>query len=80
MEKKNNSGALFKSDKKTTDKHPDYNGSAKVGDVEYYISAWINQSQKGKLISLSFKPKDQKPDSHTQAKQNGYQADDDLPF
>ena len=43
-----NSGALFKNDRKETDKHPDYKGSINVDGVEYWISAWLNESSAGK--------------------------------
>lgn len=57
-----NSGALFKNDKKTSEKHPDYKGSISVGDGEYWISAWINTSKNGvKYMSLKVTPKDDRP-------------------
>ena len=43
-----NSGALFKNERKETDKHPDYKGSINVDGVEYWISAWLNESNAGK--------------------------------
>ena len=59
---KNNQGTLFSAtDKKTTDKHPDYTGSCKINDVKMNISAWVNESQAGKrYLRLKFdeyKPK-----------------------
>lgn len=59
-EQKDNAGALFINDKRETDKHPNAKGSAMIGGVEYWVSAWTNTSQKGtKYQSLSFQPKDQ---------------------
>lgn len=56
----NNRGALFKNNKRTNDKQPEYNGSVEVNNVEYYISAWVKESKNGqKFFSLSFTPKDQ---------------------
>lgn len=53
-------GALFKNDKKQSDKHPDYKGNAEVDGVEYWVSAWIKTSGKGaKFMSLSFTAKEQ---------------------
>ena len=55
----NLSGALFKNDKKETDKHPDYKGSCEIEGTEYWLSAWLNTSGKGvKYLSLKFSPKD----------------------
>ena len=50
-------GSLFKNDDKQADNHPDYKGTAKVNGVEYYVSAWVKDGQKGKWMSLSFKDK-----------------------
>jgi uncharacterized protein (DUF736 family) len=53
------SGALFKNDKKETDKHPDYRGSLNVGGTDYWISAWLKTSKRGvKFMSLSVSAKD----------------------
>ena len=61
MEKKNNSGALFTNDKREKETHPHYQGKAMIGGVEYYISAWVKDGQKGKFQSLSFKPVQEQP-------------------
>ena len=54
MPNKDNSGALFKEEKKS-EKHPDYKGNCLVNGEKMYISAWINESQGGKkYMSLSF--------------------------
>jgi uncharacterized protein (DUF736 family) len=55
-------GALFKNDRKETEKHPDYKGSLNVGGHDYWISAWIKDSRDGKkYMSLSVQQKDGKP-------------------
>ena len=54
-----NRGVLFKNDRKDSDKHPDYRGSINVNGVEYWLSAWIREGQKGKFMSLSVQPKDE---------------------
>lgn len=54
-------GVLFKNDRKEQDNHPDYKGSINVGGVEFWLSAWIKQGEKGKFMSLSVKPKEAKP-------------------
>ena len=54
MANKDNSGALFKEEKKS-EKHPDYKGNCMVNGEVMYIAAWINESQGGKkYMSLSF--------------------------
>jgi uncharacterized protein (DUF736 family) len=55
METKNNSGAIFKNDKKTSEKAPDYKGKVNVNGKEMEISLWFKESQKGtKYFSASF--------------------------
>lgn len=75
-----NSGALFRNDRKETDKHPDYRGELNVGGVEYWVSAWLKTSGKGtKFMSLAVTPKDDKPAKH--AKNPTFNdADQDIPF
>jgi|APCry1669189534_1035231.scaffolds.fasta_scaffold441208_1 uncharacterized protein (DUF736 family) len=51
----NNSGALFKNDKKTKESQPDYRGTAEVNGQKYLVSSWIKTSKAGnKFMSLSF--------------------------
>lgn len=58
-EQKDNSGSLFKNDRKETDSHPDYKGSALLGGVDHWLDAWINTDRNGnKYMALKFKPKD----------------------
>ena len=93
MENKDNSGALFKSEK-TSDKHPDYKGNCLVGGEVMYIAAWINESKKGdKYMSLTFTPQTEqakysKKDSDATPKPEFSKpkatpvmaSDDDIPF
>lgn len=72
-----NSGSLFRNERKTTEKHPDYNGSINVDGVEYWISGWAKTAKTGKkFLSLAINAK--------QPKEPGQALppfeDDDLPF
>ena len=78
----NNRGALWKNDKRTTEKHPQLRGSAEINGVEYWVSAWTS-SEGGKkpLVSLSFQVKDEIPTSTAPVVvSNEVDFDDDLPF
>lgn len=58
-EMKPNTGSLFKNDRKETDSHPDYKGSALIDGLgECWLDAWINTAKDGsKYMSLKLKPK-----------------------
>ena len=60
-EQKPNTGSLFKNDRKESDNHPDYKGSALIDGLgECWLDAWINTTSDGrKYMSLKLKPKDQ---------------------
>ena len=80
---KDNSGSLFKNDKKETDNHPNGKGSALIDGVEYWVSAWTKVAKDGvKYQSLSFQKKDDKPQSKPrpkpQSKSDAF--DDDIPY
>ena len=61
MEKRDNSGVLFKNDKKDTEKHPDYKGNIMVDGNEYWLSAWIKEGKTGKFMGLAVSPRDAQP-------------------
>jgi uncharacterized protein (DUF736 family) len=85
-EQRDNSGSLFKNDRKEKDNHPDYKGGCMVGGVEMWMSAWLKTGANGtKFMSFSFQPKDQQqaPARQTlprQTPQAETMLDDDLPF
>lgn len=53
-----NSGSVFKNERKEQPNHPDYRGSALIGGVEYWVSGWLKDGRTGKWLSMSFSPKD----------------------
>jgi hypothetical protein len=58
-ERKDNSGALFRADKKGVAKRPDYSGRVKIAGIEFWLSGWIKQHDGvagGSYISLAFTP------------------------
>ncbi len=81
-EQKNNSGSLFKNDKKQTEKQPDYNGTIKVDGKEYKLAAWIKESKSGmKYFSISAQEVNVVPSDNTSSpNQFGAKVDTGLPF
>jgi hypothetical protein len=58
-ETRDNSGAIFKNDRKEQENQPDYKGSARVGGVDYWVSVWLKTSQNGvKFMSTAYTPKE----------------------
>jgi uncharacterized protein (DUF736 family) len=63
-----NTGALFKNDKKTSEKAPDYKGTINVDGVDYWLSSWLKTSKQGdKYMSLSVQPKEAPAKAPTRA-------------
>lgn len=59
FEPRDNSGALFVNDRREKETHPNAKGSAIIGGVEYWVSAWTKTDRNGgKFQSLSFEPKE----------------------
>lgn len=75
-EQKDNSGSLFKNDRKESDKHPGMTGTALINGVEYWVSSWRKDSgSKGPWLSLAFKPKEERRKEPKPAK-TSYDRDD----
>ena len=80
MDKKDNSGVLFKNDKKETGNHPDYKGNITVGGKDYWLSAWIKEGKSGKFMGLAVSPKEEyKAKPSERSKTTGFD-DESLPF
>ena len=68
-EMKPNTASLFKNDKRLTDNHPNATGKALIDGVEYWVSAWTKDGQKGKWQSLAFTPVEQRVAPQERAQQ-----------
>lgn len=89
FEQKPNTGSLFANDRREKESQPNAKGSALIGGVEYWVSAWTNTSQGGKKYqSLKFEPKaDQAQASEQQSSYSDVKdgapppaLDDEIPF
>ena len=59
FEQRDNSGALFKNEKKSHDNQPDYQGECKIDGQTFRMSAWIKRKEGGRTwMSFSFTPWD----------------------
>jgi hypothetical protein len=54
MENKTNAGAIFKNDKKTNEKQPDYKGKVSVNGKEMEVALWVKQGKFGSYFSAAF--------------------------
>lgn len=73
-------GSIFKNDKKTEDKHPDYKGSLMTPDgVECWVSVWVKRPEgKQPFFSLSIQEKEPQLPTSTPVAQTD--PANDLPF
>jgi hypothetical protein len=78
MEKRDNSGVLFKNDKKDNERAPEYKGNIMVDGNEYWISAWIKEGKTGKFMGLAVSPRDAQPPVNKSVAKN--LEDSDIPF
>jgi len=79
-----NRGAIWKNDKKLSDRHPDFTGSLDVEGTDYWVSAWLRKpdaNPKAPALSFSIKPKDEQQQKPVQDNA-GQQFDEslDIPF
>jgi uncharacterized protein (DUF736 family) len=78
MEQKQNTGAIFKNEKKADQKHPDYRGKINIYGKDMEIALWIRESQSGlKYFSAALSEPYNPEQTQSVSVQNN---DDDLPF
>jgi|FreactcultureFD7_1027221.scaffolds.fasta_scaffold13669_6 hypothetical protein len=76
----NNSGALFKNMKKTSEKDADYSGESEINNQKYMVWARIRTSKAGtKFLSLSYAPKTGGA-AQGKAAPTPVELNDDIPF
>lgn len=91
FEMKDNTGSLFKNDRKQSDTHADYGGTVMIDGREYWINAWLNKSGNGQTyMGLKFKPKGERKQDNSQPassydeprydRGSSHDPNDDLPF
>lgn len=54
---KDNTGTLFRNDRREKDTHPHARGEAMIDGVLYEVAAWTKEGKNGKFQSLAFKVK-----------------------
>ena len=84
FEHKDNTGILFKNEKKTADNQPDYQGNCMVNGKMMDMAAWLKTSKNNKkFMSFSFKPPYNKKvagDQDTAPRGKPQDVENDLPW
>lgn len=70
FEIKENSGSLFRNEKRENENHPHATGKCLINGVLYWVSAWTKEGSKGRFQSLAFKPVEQKQETPPSSDRN----------
>jgi hypothetical protein len=77
---RDNSGVLFRNEKKDNERAPEYKGNITVDGKDYWLSAWVKEGKSGKFMGLAVSPKEEyKPKTSERSKTTNFD-DSDLPF
>lgn len=81
-ETKANTGSLFKNDKMKNKDSPPYTGNVNIDGVEYWQSAWVNETKDGKkYFGQKFTRKDEATEQRPKKEDTSYDLNDDsIPF
>lgn len=86
-ETKENTGSLFKNNRKEKDTHPDFNGSVRIDGHDLWVSGWRKTAKDGtSYLSLAFKRKDgtsERPQEFVKKAKEVFpdaELDSDVPF
>lgn len=85
-EQRDNSGSLFKNDRKEEgDNKPHMTGKAMIDGVMYFFDAWTKEGAKGRFQSVSFKRMDKQESAPAKPAVQAAKADtnmdwDSIPF
>jgi hypothetical protein len=71
-ETKDNTGVLFENDRKDSERHPDYKGSALINGINYWVSAWENESRDGRITYKSLIFTEKEPDDQPRRRTRSY--------
>jgi hypothetical protein len=74
---RDNSGVLFRNDKRENEKSPNYKGNITINGQDYWLSAWIKEGKGGKFMGLAVSPKEQQASARSKA--TGFD-DESMPF